>query len=60
MFSGSEPGMMRELFDTSTRPLYGQAEPLRLGPLADADVASYVEERFRLTESLRPATFSAP
>ena len=49
VFSGSEPGMMRELFDTSTRPLYGQAEPLRLGPLADADVASYVEERFRLT-----------
>ena len=47
VFSGSEPGMMRELFDTSTRPLYGQAEPLRLGPLADADVAAYVEERFR-------------
>jgi hypothetical protein len=49
VFSGSEPGMMRELFDTKTRPLYGQAEPVRLAPLADADVGEYVERRFQAT-----------
>ena len=32
--------MMRELFDVKGRPLYGQAEPLRLGRLADADVGA--------------------
>jgi hypothetical protein len=50
VFCGSEPGMMRELFDTKGRPLYGQAEPLRLGRLADADVALYIGERFARTK----------
>ena len=50
IFSGSEPGMMRELFDVKGRPLYGQAEPLRLGRLPEADVAAYVEERFARTK----------
>ena len=50
VFCGSEPGMMRELFDTKGRPLYGQAEPLRLGRLADADVAAYIGERFARTK----------
>jgi hypothetical protein len=50
VFCGSEPGMMRELFDVKGRPLYGQAEPLRLGRLADADVAAYVVRRFRRTK----------
>jgi len=49
VFCGSEPGMMRELFDVKGRPLYGQAEPLRLGRLADADVAAYIGERFART-----------
>ena len=49
VFCGSEPGMMRELFDVKGRPLYGQAEPLRVGRLADADVAAYVVERFGAT-----------
>jgi hypothetical protein len=49
VFSGSEPGMMRELFDEKGRPLYGQAEPLRLGRLADGDVARYIVERFEAT-----------
>jgi hypothetical protein len=49
VFCGSEPGMMRELFDTKGRPLYGQAEPLRLGRLADEDVAAYIGERFART-----------
>ena len=50
VFCGSEPGMMRELFDTKGRPLYGQAQPLRLGRLADADVATYIGERFARTK----------
>ena len=50
VFCGSEPGMMRELFDVKGRPLYGQAEPLRLGRLADADVAAYVVDRFAATK----------
>jgi hypothetical protein len=50
IFSGSEPGMMRELFDVKGRPLYGQAEPLRLGRLPGAEVATYVEERFARTK----------
>jgi uncharacterized protein len=50
VFCGSEPGMMRELFDTKGRPLYGQAQPLRLGRLADADVALYIGERFARTK----------
>jgi hypothetical protein len=50
VFCGSEPGMMRELFDLKGRPLYGQAEPLRLGRLPDADVAAYIDGRFRRTK----------
>jgi uncharacterized protein len=33
VYAGSEPSMMRELFDTRERPLFGQADPLTLGPL---------------------------
>ena len=47
VFAGSEPGLMRELFEDKERPLYGQAVPMRLGRLADADIAAYVAARFR-------------
>ena len=47
VFAGSEPGLMRELFEDRERPLYGQAVPMRLGRLADPDIAAYVAERFR-------------
>src|SRR6266498_3840058 len=50
IFAGSEPGLMRELFEERDRPLYGQAVPVRLGRLADADIASYIIGRFRETE----------
>jgi hypothetical protein len=50
IFCGSEPGMMRELFDVKGRPLYGQAEPLRLGRLPDGEVAAYIAERFARTK----------
>ena len=47
VFSGSEPGLMQRLFDERDRPLYGQAVPMRLGRLRDADIAAYAVERFR-------------
>jgi hypothetical protein len=46
VFAGSEPGLMRQLFETKERPLYGSAVPMRLGRLADADIAEYVARRF--------------
>lgn len=47
VFAGSEPALMRLLFETKDRPLYGSAVPLRLGRLADGDIAAYVADRFR-------------
>ena len=49
IFAGSEPGLMRELFEDKERPLYGQAVPMRLERLADADLAGYIVARFRET-----------
>ncbi len=49
VFSGSEPGMMRTLFERKDRPLYGSAVPMRLERLRDADIAPYVLERFGQT-----------
>src|SRR5881392_802138 len=49
VFAGSEPGMMRELFEDRERPLYGQAVPMRLDRLADADIAAHIADRFRGT-----------
>jgi hypothetical protein len=49
VFAGSEPGLMKQLFEERDRPLYGQAVPVRLGRLADADIAAYVADRFRGT-----------
>jgi hypothetical protein len=50
VFAGSEPGLMRQLFERRERPLYGSAVPLRLGRLADADLAAYVADRFTGSE----------
>jgi hypothetical protein len=49
VFSGSEPGMMRQLFEDKARPLYGSAVPLRLHALRDEDIAAYVAGRFHAT-----------
>jgi hypothetical protein len=49
VFAGSEQGLMEELFGAKERPLYGQAVPMRLGRLADADIAAYIVDRFRET-----------
>jgi uncharacterized protein len=59
IFSGSEPGMMQQIFEDKARPLYGSAVPMRLHSLRDEDIAEYVVERFRGTgrdagESLNP------
>ncbi len=49
VFSGSEPALMRQLFEERERPLYGQAVPMRLERLDDSDIAAYVVDRFRAT-----------
>ena len=64
VFAGSEPGLMKQLFETKERPLYGSAVPMRLARLADADIAEYVAERFRASgrgvgEALNPLLAAA-
>jgi hypothetical protein len=64
IFAGSEPGLMRQLFEERERPLYGQAVPMRLERLVDADIAAYVADRFRSTgrsagEAVNPLLGSA-
>ena len=50
VFAGSEPGLMKQLFESKDRPLYGSAVPIRLGRLEDPDIAGYVAERFAESE----------
>jgi len=64
VFAGSEPGLMRQLFEDKARPLYGQAVPMRLERLADADIAAHIADRFRATsrsvgEALNPLVAAA-
>ncbi len=64
VFAGSEPGLMRQLFENRDRPLYGSAVPMRLQRLGDDDIAAYVGERFRQTgrgagEALHPLVEAA-
>ena len=40
VFAGSEPGLMKQLFESKERPLYGSAVPMRLARLADVDIAA--------------------
>ena len=46
VFAGSEPSMMRELFETRERPFFGQADPLSLGPLPTDAVLDDLAARF--------------
>jgi hypothetical protein len=46
VYAGSQPSLMRKLFSDRERPLYGQAEPLELGPLPADDVLVELSERF--------------
>lgn len=64
VFAGSEPGLMKQLFENKDRPLYGSAVPMRLQRLADEDIAAYVAQRFADTgrsvgEALNPLLESA-
>jgi len=64
VFAGSEPGLMKQLFESKDRPLYGSAVPIRLGRLEDPDIAGYVAERFSestrsVGEALAPLLASA-
>jgi len=63
-FAGSEPGLMKQLFETKDRPLYGSAVPMRLQRLANEDIAAYIADRFSQTnraigEALNPLLDSA-
>jgi hypothetical protein len=46
VYAGSEPSMMRELFDTRERPLFGQADPLALDPLPIDETLADLGARF--------------
>ncbi|MBA2643995.1 MAG: hypothetical protein H0U80_00955 [Solirubrobacterales bacterium] len=46
VYAGSEPSLMRALFDQRERPLFGQADPLALGPLPLEPVLADLFERF--------------
>jgi hypothetical protein len=64
VFAGSEPGLMKQLFERKEAPLYGSAVPLKLGRLRDQDIADYVADRFRhgkrnVGEALNPLLASA-
>ena len=64
LFAGSEPGLMKQLFETRDRPLYGSAVPMRLARLANADISAYVASRFEATgrgvgEALQPLVATA-
>jgi hypothetical protein len=59
VFAGSEPALMKQLFENKDRPLYGSAVPMRLKRLANDDIAAYVGARFEQTgrnvgEALNP------
>lgn len=49
VFTGSQVGMMRELFTSKRRAFYAQARAIDLGQLAPADIAEFVDTRFAAT-----------
>lgn len=46
LFAGSQPGLMRSLFEARERPFYGQARAVSLGPLRAEDVTEHLGARF--------------
>src|SRR5919199_457970 len=53
VYAGSEPSMMRELFDRRERPLFGQADPLAIGPPPPDELLDDLGRRFA-AEGLDP------
>lgn len=49
LFAGSEPSLLRALFEDRARPLYGQAERLRLDRLDSGATHDFIDRRFRET-----------
>ncbi len=49
LFAGSEPSLLRVLFEDRARPLYGQAERLRLGRLNAEATYDFIVHRFQAT-----------
>lgn len=59
VFSGSEPSLLRALFEDRARPLYGQAELTRLDRLPSQAAADYVAARFAETaKEIEPALWA--
>jgi hypothetical protein len=50
VFSGSHPGMMRELFSDRRKAFYGQAGLVALDVLAADDLAAYLTQRFKASD----------
>ena len=46
IFSGSEQSLLEEYFNTRDKPLFDQARPIYLEPLADAALGDYIADRF--------------
>lgn len=46
VFSGSHPGLMRDLFSDRRHAFFGQAAPIELGPLNADDLATHITARF--------------
>jgi uncharacterized protein len=49
IFSGSEQALLDEYFNTREKPLFDQARPIYLEPLADSDLGDYIASRFAAT-----------
>jgi hypothetical protein len=50
LFAGSRPSLLRALFDDRTRPFYGQAEIVEVGPLDEATAATIIDDGFATTD----------
>lgn len=50
IFSGSHPGLMRELFSDRRHAFFAQATPVSLGPLPVDKLAEYIVARFQAGE----------
>jgi hypothetical protein len=46
IFSGSEQSLLEEYFNTRDKPLFDQARPIYLEPLADSALGDYIADRF--------------
>lgn len=59
VFAGSEPSMMRELFERRERPLFGQAMALALEPLPPDEVIAELVRRYE-QDGLNPGEALGP